>query len=48
MEAQLQDLAQHLRSIRQIKVERDYFEKQYNQALAHIEEMRKEMKEQAS
>ena len=37
MESQLQDLAQHLRSIRQMKVERDYYHKQYNQAMGHIE-----------
>ena len=48
MEKQLQALAQHLRSIRQMKVERDHYQKQYNQALGHIEQMREEIKGQAS
>lgn len=48
MEKQLQEVAQHLRSIRQMKVERDYYEKQYNQAMAHMDQMREEMKEYVS
>ena len=37
LEGQLQQVAGHLRSIRQMRVERDYFHKQYEQAMAHVE-----------
>jgi len=48
MEKQLDTLSSNLRNFRQMKIERDYYHKQYNQAMSHIDQMREEIKEQAA